>query len=292
MVVCQGVLGGSFYPLAYWLYVVLRRSANISVVSTLLKKRGHVFLIATGRRTMAMQILRATKLQTVGNVSGSLQHMLRENSKAPNADPKRTMFNINSVRSVHEGMKKFYELEPEFKQKNNVEAIEFLVTASPEFFQDEPKLIWQTYLENGLKWIKKLVGPENIVAASIQLDEKTPHLSVIARPIVQRKFKGGRIKMALAAKRYLDGSARLSRMQDEFHDEVAQDFDLERGNKGSLANHQTLQSWYGEQSGGAARVRELEVEVERLKNQVEEERKRFYQRLRALDDRKRANNPI
>lgn len=233
---------------------------------------------------MSMQILRATKLKTVGNVSGSLQHMLRENNKAPNADPERTQFNLNSVQTVREGMAKFKALEPEFKQKNNVEAIEFLVTASPQFFQDESKLTWRSYLNDGLEWIKKMIGSKNIVATSIQLDEKTPHLSVIARPLVERRFKGGRVKTALSAKRYLDGSALLSKMQDNFHDEVANEYGLERGIKGSLASHQTLQAWYGEQAGGAARVRELELEAERLRAQIEEERERFYQRLKALDD--------
>ena len=223
------------------------------------------------------------KLKTAGNVSGSLQHMLRENGKAPNADPDRTMFNDNSVYMTREGMKKFYAMEPEFKQSNNVQAIEFLVTASPEFFQNSAKSEWMNYLNDGLKWIKGLIGEKNIVASSIQLDETTPHLSVIARPIVERKFKGGKVKTALAAARYMDGSALLSKTQDNFHDEVANKYDLERGNKGTKASHQTVQDWYGEQAGGAARVRELEAENQRLQKIIEEERESANKLLKSLE---------
>lgn len=232
---------------------------------------------------MAYHILRAKKLKTVGNVTGSLQHMLRENGKAPNVDKQRTKFNMNSVKSVAEAMQRFKELEPDYKQKNNVEAIEFLVTASPEFFQDEPKSIWQTYLQNGLAWIKDLIGTENIVASSFQMDEKTPHLSVIMRPIVKRKFKGNTVKTALAAKRYLDGSAMLSKMQDKFYADVSQEFGLERGIKGSLTKHQSMQSYYGEQSG-SGRIRELEIENEKLLNILKKERKRFKEKLKTLVD--------
>lgn len=233
---------------------------------------------------MADQILRTAKLKKVGNVTGSLQHMLRENGKAQNANPKRSSLNQNSVGSVREAMRKFRALEPEYKQKNNVEAIEFMVTASPDFFKNQSSLDWQMYLNDALQWIKKMVGAKNIVASSIQLDETTPHLSVIARPIVERKFKGGRTKTALSAKRYLDGKALLSKMQDNFYDEVASIYNLKRGNKGSKAKHQTIQSWYGEQAGGAERVRELEKINEELKKKSEAERRNYFGKLDQLTD--------
>lgn len=226
---------------------------------------------------MGDQILRVAKLKTGGNVKASLEHMLRENGRAPNADASRSMFNKNSVHRVKDAWQRYKELEPDFKAKNNVQALEYLITASPEFFRNESKLQWMNYLEDGLDWIKERHGGKNIVASSIQVDETTPHLSVIVRPIVKRKLKGGGYKSALSARTFLNGKKVLSAMQDDFHDEVARIYDLGRGNKGSILQHKDLQTWYGEQSGGAERIRELE----RL---LEDQRKKYESSLRFLEN--------
>ena len=116
-----------------------------------------------------------------------------------------------------------------------------------------------------------------IVASSIQLDETTPHLSVIVRPIVNRKIKGGGYKSALSARTFVNGKKMLSAMQDNFHDDVANIYSLSRGNKGSILEHKDLQTWYGEQAGGAERIRELE-------RQLEEQRIKYENSLRSLED--------
>ena len=226
---------------------------------------------------MVDQILRVAKLKTGGNVKASLEHMLRENGRAPNADATRSMFNRNSVQRVKDAWRRYKELEPDFKAKNNVQALEYLITASPDFFRNESKLQWMNYLEDGLDWIKERHGEMNIVASSIQVDETSPHLSVIVRPIVKRKIKGGGYKSALSARTFLNGKKVLSAMQDDFHDEVARIYDLGRGNKGSILQHKDLQAWYGEQAGGAERIRELE-------RQLEEQRKKYENSLSALED--------
>ncbi len=226
---------------------------------------------------MGDQILRVAKLKTGGNVKASLEHMLRENGRAPNADATRSMFNKNSVHRVKDAWQRYEGLEPDFKAKNNVQALEYLITASPDFFRNESKLEWMNYLEDGLDWIKERHGEKNIVASSIQVDETTPHLSVIVRPLVNRKMKGGCYKSALSARTFVNGKKMLSAMQDDFHDEVAKIYSLGRGNKGSILEHKDLQTWYGEQAGGAERIRELE----RL---LEEQRQEYENSLRSLED--------
>ena len=226
---------------------------------------------------MVDQILRVAKLKTGGNVKASLEHMLRENGRAPNVDATRSMFNRNSVNRVKDAWRRYKELEPDFKAKNNVQALEYLITASPDFFRNESKLKWMNYLEDGLDWIKERHGEKNIVASSIQLDETTPHLSVIVRPIVNRKIKGGGYKSALSARAFVNGKKMLSAMQDDFHDDVAKIYSLGRGNKGSILEHKDLQTWYGEKAGGAERIRELE-------RQLEEQRKKYENSLSALEE--------
>ncbi|WP_250908692.1 plasmid recombination protein, partial [Escherichia coli] len=81
-------------------------------------------------------IMRCKKLTGMGSVASALQHCYRER-ETPNADAERTPENYCSVsQSADEAMGKLRELLPEKRRKDAVLAVEYVMTASPEWWNE------------------------------------------------------------------------------------------------------------------------------------------------------------
>jgi len=182
------------------------------------------------------EIFRLQKLKSVSDLKGSLMHALREQN-TPNADPSRLHQNEHSSKekTVIDCINKYQSKLPEKVRKDAVYAIEYLITAG-DGFAETPESVQNEYLRAGHKWIADQYGEENIIYSGIHRDESTPHLSVMVIPL-----KDGRLN----AKHFVGGSKhRLSEMQDDFHEKVGSKFGLERGLKGSKAEHIPLRQYY------------------------------------------------
>ena len=119
-------------------------------------------------------ILRTAKLKTFGNIAASASHNFRERETL-NADPERTHLNIHhGAVSSDEVTAKVKNLLPEKVRSNAVLCIEYLITASPEFFENGAQNL--DYFERARDWLVNKHGEKNIVYSGIQLDEKTPHM--------------------------------------------------------------------------------------------------------------------
>jgi len=85
-------------------------------------------------------------------------------------------------------------------RSNAVIAVEMILSASPQYFQNKGAL--KDWTEANMKWLKKKYG-KNLVNVVLHLDEQTPHLHVFLVPIDQknklncRDFFGGKDKMKL-----------------------------------------------------------------------------------------------
>lgn len=64
-------------------------------------------------------------------------------------------------------------------------ALEIILTGSPETLNSLDKKGLEKWEKESMKWAEKTWGKENIVAAVLHLDEKTPHIHLIVVPIVQ-----------------------------------------------------------------------------------------------------------
>ena len=184
--------------------------------------------------TVAYAILRTAKLKTFGNIAASASHNFRERETL-NADPERTHLNIhNGANSSDEVTAKVKSLLPEKFRSDAVLCIEYLITASPEFFENGEQNL--DYFERARDWLVNKHGEKNIVYSGIQLDEKTPHMVAYVVPI---DAKG-----KLNAKHFLGGREILRNMQTDFAKEVGQKFGLERGIEGSKMEHENIQAHY------------------------------------------------
>ncbi|CAM3554924.1 plasmid recombination enzyme [Pseudomonas floridensis] len=184
---------------------------------------------------MAYAIMRAKKLANMGSVAASMQHCYRER-ETHNADQERTPDNQHlGAKSTDEAMGKLRALLPEKRRKDAVLAVEYVMTASPEWFDKATPEQEKTFFQRSLQWLADKYGVDRIITASIHRDEATPHLSAFVVPLTQDK--------RLSAKEFIGSRDKMRADQTSYASRVA-DLGLERGIEGSKATHQTIQQHY------------------------------------------------
>lgn len=179
-------------------------------------------------------ILRVKKLKTFGAVALSGAHTFRERS-TPNADLCRTPLNkALGAKSTRGVLAELRALLPQKRRKDAVLCLEYLITASPAFFDGGKSRM--DYFNQCLTWLRQKHGKQNVLSATVHLDETTPHLVVYIVPLTS----DGR----LSAKDFVGGPAKLSKLQTDFHTAVGGKFGLTRGQLGSTATHQSVSQFY------------------------------------------------
>jgi hypothetical protein len=189
---------------------------------------------------MAFAIMRTAKLKG-GSVAASDLHTdrLRETK---NADPKLTPENIYIVgkrgESLREKVDEIIKTAGVTKRKNAVECVEFFLGASPEYFEGANKPTKTVAFIRQAKEFMDLQAAKGMVfvKAAVHLDETTPHVVAYAVPFDE--------KGKLNARAHLGGRDKLSQLQDEYAGAM-EPLALERGTPGSVAEHKTIQQYYG-----------------------------------------------
>lgn len=184
---------------------------------------------------MAYAIMRAKKLKTMGSVAASMQHCYRERQTL-NADALLTPSNEHQeAQSTDEAMGKLRELLPEQRRKDAVLVIEYMMTASPEWWAEASQQQQKEFFDQSKQWLTDKFGAENIITASIHRDETTPHLSAFVVPLT----KDGR----LSAKEYIGNRQQMTTDQTTYALGVKH-LGMDRGIERSLAKHQTIKQHY------------------------------------------------
>ena len=186
---------------------------------------------------MAFAIIRAAKIKTVQEAGALHSHVIRKEIDQEgnpiireNVDSERTKDNTHwqlRGENIHQGIRERLEELNITPRKNAVLGIEYLVSASPEFF-DESKNNYSTtgYFTEALKFVKERHGLENVVSYTVHMDEMTPHAHIVVVPI----DKSGKLN----CREYLGGREKLSQLQDDFHASMkhtSRGVPLDRGEK-------------------------------------------------------------
>lgn len=184
---------------------------------------------------MAFAIMRAKKLSSMGTVAASLQHCYRDR-ETPNADQTRTADNDHrAAQSTDEAMGKLRELLPEKRRKDAVLAVEYVMTASPEWWTQASHAQQADFFDQAHKWLADKYGADRIVTATIHRDETSPHLSAFVVPLTA----DGR----LSAKDFIGNRSKMTADQTSFAKAV-QHLGLERGIERSRATHTSIKQHY------------------------------------------------
>lgn len=184
---------------------------------------------------MAYAIMRCKKLASAGSVASSLKHCYRDR-ETPNADAARTPENEHhGAKSTDEAMGKLRELLPAKRRKDAVLVVEYLLTASPEWWKHASQAQQADFFTRSKEWLAEKYGADRIIVATVHRDETSPHLSAFVVPLTQ----DGR----LSAKEFIGDRQKMRGDQTSYAQRVA-NLGLERGIEGSRARHQTVRSYY------------------------------------------------
>lgn len=196
-------------------------------------------------------ILRTEKLKSKIEVRSAIFHCFRA-QKTENADIKKINDNIYIFSNTKESaLTKFNSLLPSRVRKNAVYCIEYLISASPEYFQNITINERNKYFNDSLSFLKKKHGVENCIHASLHLDETTPHLHVFVIPIDKNN--------KLNCREYLGGSSKLRKLQSDFVKAAGEPNGLCRGIEGSKAKHTKVSQFYSKLNNANSLSKQLKL---------------------------------
>ena len=212
-------------------------------------------------------IFRSEPIMTIGDLAQIGSHNKRE-KKAYQSNPdiklELTKNNIELVPLNEKYVKGFYNLTKEYKKEheermkteredrkktfkqmldrsNNVVADELMFTATNEFFKNMDRDDIKEWADTCMKFVYEDLGykKEQVLHATVHLDEKTPHVHCVVVPLIQKYDKRTNTeRYTISKKQYIRDKIHLSELQDKYHKRLTDNgYDLERGIKGSDRKH-------------------------------------------------------
>lgn len=143
---------------------------------------------------------------------------------------------FNKIRDRHQ-LKGNLRLKGE---KQSTVLCEFIITSDKSFFDRLGAERTKRFFEDAYQFVTAKVGGEQfVVAAVVHMDEATPHMHITFIPTVLGKDRKGQPCRRINCSEFWKGRDSYARLQDEWYDWIAHtcNYDLERGIKGSAAEH-------------------------------------------------------
>ena len=142
---------------------------------------------------MPQAIIRVAKIKTAGAARGKTAHNYRL-TDTPNADPERTAAlnkeYVNTDRADYWSLaeQRIAEVVTRKVRDDQVRAMEFVLTASPEWFKrgadgQAEDMRESKWVADNLHFLKEKFGEKNVVSFTLHQDEKTPHVHAVIVPI-------------------------------------------------------------------------------------------------------------
>ena len=208
-------------------------------------------------------IFRSEPIMTLPDLAQIGSHNKRE-KKAYNSNPdinkELSNNNIELVPLTDKYVKGFYNLTKEYKKEHdermkneradrkktfnqmlnssrNCVADELLFTASNDFFKNMDKDDIKKWADTCMEFVYKDLGykKEQVLHATVHMDEKTPHIHCVVIPLVNKLDKrSNTLRYTISKKQYIKDKIHLSELQDKYHERLVEmGYDLERGIKHS-----------------------------------------------------------
>lgn len=134
--------------------------------------------------------------------------------------------------------KRYHEM---LNSSKNCVADELVMTASHGFFKDMNRGQIKEWADTCMEFVYNDLGykKEQILHATVHLDEKTPHIHCVVVPLVKKYDKRTNTeRYTISKKQYIRDKIHISQLQDLYHKRLTEKgYDLERGIKGSDNQH-------------------------------------------------------
>ena len=134
--------------------------------------------------------------------------------------------------------KRYHEM---LNSSRNCVADELVMTASHNFFKDMSREQIKEWADTCMEFVYNDLGykKEQILHATVHLDEETPHIHCVVVPLIKKYDKRTNTeRYTISKKQYIKDKIQLSHLQDLYHKRLTEKgYDLERGIKGSDNKH-------------------------------------------------------
>ena len=187
---------------------------------------------------MSYSIVRVSKVKSGTNTTGIQKHVQRENNNYENEDidHSKTYLNYDLVNDNKQNFNNLIEekIEQNYTNKRKIRTdavkhIDGLITSDNEFFNNQTSEDTKRFFEQAKQFLEQEYGKDNLLYATVHMDEKTPHMHYGVVPITD----DGR----LSAKEVVGNKKALTEFQDRFNEYVKQrGYDLERGQSRQVTN--------------------------------------------------------
>ena len=132
-------------------------------------------------------------------------------------------------------------------RSKNVVADELLFTASPGFFKNMKNKDIKIWANTCMEFVYQDLEykKEQVLHATVHMDEKTPHIHCVVIPLVKKLDKRTNTeRYTISKKQYIRDNKHLSELQDKYWERLTnKGFKLERGIKGSDVEHQDIKEY-------------------------------------------------
>lgn len=205
---------------------------------------------------MNNNILRTEKVKTRQQITAAAEHNFRIRTQS-NIDASKTPQNRILVNTLNVDTKNASDLQKQLsnfydglgikEKSNNVLMMEFVVSASPEFFEGKTAEQIEGWAAHQVEFFKAEFG-QQLKIGVLHVDEKTPHLHFMIGTEFEETKKYKNQKGEFHKKAW---SLNARRYNPEFliglHDRHAahnKKYELKRGVRGSLRKHTSLKEFY------------------------------------------------
>lgn len=134
--------------------------------------------------------------------------------------------------------KRYHEM---LNSSRNCVADELVMTASHNFFKDMSREQIKEWADTCMEFVYNDLGykKEQILHATVHLDEETPHIHCVVVPLVKKLDNRTKTeRYTISKKQYIKDKLQLSQLQYMYHKRLTEKgYDLERGIKGSDNKH-------------------------------------------------------
>lgn len=121
-------------------------------------------------------------------------------------------------------------------RKDAVTSQRFILSGSHDAMMKLDKLQIMKWAKDNYDFFEAKYGKENIIRATVHLDEKTPHMHLIVVPLT----KDGK----LSAKEFTGTREKLKQLQTDYAQNIGIKYGLERGLKDTNRKHITTKDYY------------------------------------------------
>ena len=257
---------------------------------------------------MNYAIFRSEPIYTLNDLAQIGSHNKREKKayqSNPDIDLSKTKDNVELVPLNMKYVKGFYEITKEYKleheermkteredrkrtfkqmvdKSKSVVADELVFTATHTFFNDMSKDEIKNWADRCMEFVHFGLGYEDnqILHATLHMDEKTPHIHCVVVPLVKKLDKRTNTeRYTISKKQFIHDKEHLSELQDEYCDYLNMcGFALERGIKHSDKEHINMKEF---KKLTKSLTTELDIKDDKLSQSINE-----------LEDKMKTNKSI